>query len=328
MATLRMWKLPSQSGTTLQWTTRLKNSVRTRSPNLLATKKGMADAANPIPVSVVRFSKMHGAGNDFVVLDLRGDLDAPEPALCRAIAHRHHGVGCDQILTIEAPRTAAAVASYRIWNADGSSSQQCGNGARCVAAWLVREGSAPAAGVFQLDSPVGAHAVQRLDDGRYRIDMGVPQFEPAQIPMDGFDTTRDPYVLPVRGSIMAVGAVSMGNPHALVEVDDIDTANVDIIGPGLQDHPAFPESVNVGFAQILGRDRIRLRVHERGVGETLACGSGACAAVAVLARRGLVGRDVRVSLPGGDLQITWPADNRPMVMTGAAAFVFEGEWNA
>ncbi|QOW24346.1 diaminopimelate epimerase [Lysobacter sp. H23M47] len=288
----------------------------------------MTEAARTGSSSALPFSKMHGAGNDFVVLDLRGDRHAPEPDLCRAIAHRHHGVGCDQILTIEAPRTAAAIASYRIWNADGSTSQQCGNGARCVAAWLVRDGSAPASGDFQLDSPIGAHTVHRLQDGRYRVDMGVPEFEPARIPMEGFDAPRDPYVLPVRGSIMPVGAVSMGNPHALIEVEDIDAADMEMAGPGLQDHPAFPESVNVGFAQILGRDRIRLRVYERGVGETLACGSGACAAVAILARRGLVDRDVQVSLPGGDLQISWPADDQPVVMTGAAEFVFEGEWNA
>ena len=292
------------------------------------TTTGMTEGARTGSNSALPFSKMHGAGNDFVVLDLRGDRDAPDPGLCRAIAHRHHGVGCDQILTIEAPRTAAAIASYRIWNADGSTSQQCGNGARCVAAWLAREGSAPAAGEFQLDSPVGAHTVQRLEDGRYRVDMGVPQFEPAKIPMVGFDAPRDHYVLPVRGSILPVGAVSMGNPHALIEVEDIDTAQLEKVGPGLQGHAAFPESVNVGFAQILGRDHIRLRVYERGVGETLACGSGACAAVAILARRGLVGRDVRVSLPGGDLQIAWPADDQPVAMTGAAAFVFEGEWNA
>ncbi len=288
----------------------------------------MTDPATPVPRSVVRFCKMHGAGNDFVVFDLRAGMAAPDPALCRAMARRHRGVGCDQILTIEAPRTAQAVASYRIWNADGSPSQQCGNGARCVAAWLVRDGVAPKVGAFLLDSPIGVHAAERLGDGRYRIAMGLPQFEPAQIPLLGFSAPRDPYVLPVRGSILPIGAVSMGNPHALIEVDDIDAALVEITGPGLQDHPAFPESVNVGFAQIIGRDHIRLRVHERGVGETLACGSGACAAVAVLVRRGLVDREVRVSLPGGDLQISWPADDQPMVMTGPAAFVFEGEWNA
>lgn len=291
-------------------------------------KQGMTEATSPVYTCAVPFSKMHGAGNDFVVLDLRGDISAPEPALCRSIAQRYSGVGCDQILTIEAPRSRAAVASYRIWNADGSPSQQCGNGARCVAAWLVREGSAPGAGVFELDSPVGAHVAQRLDDGRFRVSMGLPEFEPAQIPMVGFDAPRDTYILPVRGTILPVGAVSMGNPHVLIEVDDIDEALVEVTGPGLQDHPAFPESVNVGFAQVIARDHIRLRVYERGVGETLACGSGACAAVAILLRRGLVDREVRVSLPGGDLQISWPGDDQPMVMTGPAAFVFEGEWNA
>ena len=289
---------------------------------------GMTEAPNMMSGPAVHFSKMHGAGNDFVVLDLRGGMSAPDPALCRAMAARHHGVGCDQILTIEAPRSSSAVASYRIWNADGSPSQQCGNGARCVAAWLVREGTAPDTGVFELDSPVGVHAAERLDDDTYRVAMGVPQFEPAKIPMLGFDDARDSYVLPVRGAIVAIGAVSMGNPHAVLEVDDLTTAPLGVTGPRLQGHAAFPESVNVGFAQIVARDQIRLRVYERGVGETLACGSGACAAVAVLARRGSVDRDVRVSLPGGDLRITWPADDQPMVMTGPAAFVFEGEWNA
>lgn len=288
----------------------------------------MTDPTSPMCLPPVCFSKMHGAGNDFVVLDLRGGMAAPDPILCRVMAARHRGVGCDQILTIEPPRSTAAVASYRIWNADGSSSQQCGNGARCVAAWLVRDGSAPDAGGFVLDSPVGTHAAERLSDGRYRVAMGVPQFEPAQIPMVGFDAPRDSYILPARGAIVAVGAVSMGNPHALFEVDDVAAAPVAVIGPGLQAHMAFPESVNVGFAQIITRDHIRLRVYERGVGETLACGSGACAAVAVLVRRGRVDRNVRVSLPGGDLQIAWPGDDQPMLMTGPAAFVFEGEWNA
>lgn len=303
-------------------------SMTTRPQRSTTMTTGMTEAANPERTSAVPFSKMHGAGNDFVVMDLRAGLEAPDPALCRTMAARNRGVGCDQILTIEAPRSESAVASYRIWNADGSSSQQCGNGARCVAAWLVREGSAPDMGVFQLDSPVGVHAAERLDDGRYRVAMGVPQFEPRAIPLRGFDAPRDSYVLPVRGAIVPVGAVSMGNPHALVEVDDIARAQLDVIGPGLQEHSAFPDSVNVGFAQVVTRNHIRLRVFERGVGETLACGSGACAAAAILVRRGLVDRDVRVSLPGGDLDIAWPADDQPMMMTGPAAFVFEGEWNA
>jgi diaminopimelate epimerase len=273
----------------------------------------------------LRFSKMHGAGNDFVVIDLRAAQRAPDAALCRALADRHAGVGCDQILTIEAPRSANAVVSYRIWNADGSQAQQCGNGARCVAAWVVRDGVARGPR-FELDSPAGTHAVDVLDGGRYRIAMGVPDFEPARIPLQGVDRQRDDYALAVDGETLHFGAASMGNPHAVIEVDDVATARVGVQGPALQRHAAFPESVNVGFAHVEARDRIRLRVYERGVGETLACGSGACAAAAVLMRRGRVDRDVVVALPGGELQVAWPDAAGPIFMAGPATFVFEGEW--
>lgn len=286
-----------------------------------------ADAMS-MPLPSLRFSKMHGAGNDFVVLDLRGAAPPPSPALCRALADRHTGVGCDQILTVE-DTVDGAVAAYRIWNADGSSSQQCGNGARCIAAWLVRDAAARGAALpdeFVLDSPVGAHAVTRLDGGRFRIAMGQPRFAPSSIPLHGFEGAQDEYVLYHNDSVFTFGAVSMGNPHALIEVDDIEGAPVEAVGPMLQAHPAFPESVNVGFAQVQSRDRIRLRVYERGVGETLACGSGACAAAAVMMRRGRVDRDVTVALPGGELRIAWPADDAPLTMSGPTAFVFEGEW--
>ena len=274
-----------------------------------------------------RFSKMHGAGNDFVVLDLRGGQPAPDATLCRALADRHTGVGCDQILTVEAPRDARSAASYRIWNADGSASGQCGNGARCVAAWLRRDGGAPA-DAFALDSPAGTHAVEALPDGRLRVALGVPRFEPAAVPLAGFDAARDTYRLDVDGRAVEFGAVSMGNPHAVIEVARVDDAPVEALGAALQRRPAFPESVNVGFAEVAGRDRIRLRVYERGVGETLACGSGASAAAAVLIRRGRVDRRVRVELPGGALDIDWPADDAELTMAGPAAFVFEGEWIA
>lgn len=277
----------------------------------------------------LRFTKMHGAGNDFVVLDLRADTAEPGAALCRALADRHTGVGCDQILTVERAADGAA-ARYRIWNADGSSSQQCGNGARCIAAWIVRDAQARGEALgdeFVLDSPVGAHAVTRLEGGRYRIEMGLPRFAPNSIPLHGFEGAQDEYVLYHNDAVFTFGAVSMGNPHAVIEVDDIDHAPVETVGPMLQAHPAFPESVNVGFAQVESRDRIRLRVYERGVGETLACGSGACAAAAVLMRRGRVDRDVTVALPGGELRIAWPADDAPLTMSGPTAFVFEGEWN-
>ncbi len=284
----------------------------------------MTEPANPPATGSLRFSKMHGAGNDFVVLDLRGNATPPDAALCRALADRHGGVGCDQILTVEDPRESGSVASYRIWNADGSPSRQCGNGARCVAAWLVRDGAAKD-NEFALDSPVGTHAVTRLDDG-YRVVMGVPEFAPDKIPLRGFDGPRDPYVLGIRGSIIGFGAVSMGNPHALVEVDDIDNAPLTVTGPMLQQHDAFPESANIGFARTESRQRIHLRVYERGVGETLACGSGACAAAAILMRRGRIDREVSVVLPGGTLQIAWPQDDAPVTMAGPATFVFEGEW--
>jgi len=286
------------------------------------------------PRQSLRFTKMHGAGNDFVVLDLRDGRAAPDPDLCRALADRHTGVGCDQILTIEAPRSADAVASYRIWNADGSTAQQCGNGARCIAAWLVRDGAAPAHDDFAIDSPTGLHGVGRDAQGRFEIDMGVPEFAPPRIPLAGFASEQDEYALELDGETLRFGAVSMGNPHALIEVDAVDLAPVGHVGPLLQRSHAFPESVNVGFAQVLAPDRIRLRVYERGAGETLACGSGACAAVAVLAKRGRVdaANGVAVSLPGGELRIHYDPGTGRIAMSGPAAFVFEGdvfekEWN-
>ena len=284
----------------------------------------MADQTTASGTAVLRFSKMHGAGNDFVVLDVRGGRSAPTPQLCRALADRHTGVGCDQILTIEDAPDPGVVAAYRIWNSDGSAAGQCGNGARCVAAWLVRGGAA-GEGDFVLASPAGRHGVQRLDDGRYRIAMGVPDFDPARIPLAGFDAA-DSYTLQSDGGTVAFGAVSMGNPHAVIEVDDVDTAPVEALGRWLQAQPAFPDSVNVGFAQVTGEDRIRLRVFERGVGETLACGSGACAAAAVLMRRGRIARRATVALPGGELEIHWPDDAAGITMAGPVAFVFEGEW--
>jgi diaminopimelate epimerase len=299
----------------------------------------MGEATASASAGGLHFSKMHGAGNDFVVVDLRGapDLAArlsnPAEGLCRALADRHTGIGCDQILGIEAPRSAGAVASYRIWNADGSPATQCGNGARCVAAWLARDGVRDAA--FSLDSPAGSHHVGRAEDGRYTIAMGAPRFEPAEVPLAGLEPVEHGYVLQLRlpgdgRETVHFGAVSMGNPHAVVVVDDIAGAPVDSIGPGMQRNDAFPESVNVGFAQVLARDRIALRVYERGVGETRACGSGACAAVAVLTRQGRIdgAQGVAVALPGGELHIHYDQEAGTVDMTGPAEFVFEGDWKA
>ena len=278
----------------------------------------------------LRFTKMHGAGNDFVVIDLRDGTTMLDAALCRALGDRHRGVGCDQILTIEAPRSATAVASYRIWNSDGSHARQCGNGARCVAAWLLRDGTARG-DAFDVDSPVDTHHVTRLagiHNDWFRIAMGVPRFAPQDVPLRGFDQAQAQYTLENAGDACTFGAVSMGNPHAVIEVADIATAPVETVGPRLQSLPAFPDSANIGFAQVESRQRVRLRVYERGAGETLACGSGACAAAAVLMQRDRVDREVTIALPGGELQIAWPRDDAPITMAGPAAFVFEGEWIA
>lgn len=275
----------------------------------------------------LRFSKMHGAGNDFVMIDLRDGTPPPSPALASRLAHRHTGVGCDQIITIEAPRASDSVASYRIWNADGTASQQCGNGARCVAAWLVRNGDAQG-DAFSIDSPLATHAVRALGENRFSVEMGVPVFDPAQIPLIGFAHPRGEYLLPVQGETVRFGAVSMGNPHAVIEVGLVDSAPVERLGASLQQHASFPESVNVGFAQVLDTDHARLRVYERGVGETLACGSGACAAAVSLMQRGRLGPQARIALPGGELLIEWKGEGHPVIMSGPSAFVFEGEWTA
>jgi len=273
----------------------------------------------------LRFSKMQGAGNDFVVLDLRAGTFILDSALVARLADRHYGIGCDQIMGIEPPRSAKAVASYRIWNADGSLAQQCGNGARAVAAWLVREKVARDAH-FVIDSPTSSHRIERLQNGDFAVTLGVPQFTPEAIPLRGFVHARPEYILSVRGDSVRFGVVSLGNPHAVLEVGSVETAPVEHIGTLLQQHVSFPESVNVSFAQVIDSSTIRLRVFERGVGETLACGSAACAAVAVLIQRGRLQREVQVTLPGGALCVHWPNNATPIMLSGPATFVFEGHY--
>ncbi|MGH8029416.1 MAG: diaminopimelate epimerase, partial [Arenimonas sp.] len=212
---------------------------------------------------------------------------------------------------------------YRIWNSDGSPAQQCGNGARCVAAWLVRDGAASAQAGFRLDSPAGPIDVTQTSAGEFELAMGVPEFEPARIPFLA-DAQAADYVLPTTAGALRFGAASMGNPHVVLYMDDVDGTDLATLGPALQARPEFPEGVNVGIAQVLAPDRIRLRVFERGAGETLACGSGACAAVAVGIRQGRLARNVAVELPGGTLQVAWPTDDAPLTMAGPVAFVFEG----
>ncbi len=272
----------------------------------------------------LRFSKMHGAGNDFALIDLRSGQTPPDSARVRELADRHRGIGFDQLLTIETSARADCVAAYRIWNQDGSAAEQCGNGARCVAAWLVRDGSA-LGDCFRLDSPAGLIEVRRQSDAGFSLAMGVPDFAPTSIGLDEAAACAS-YERRLDGETTVFGAVSMGNPHALLVVDDLARAPVERLGRALQDSGSFREGVNVGFAQILSSSSIALRVLERGVGETLACGSGACAAVAILVRQGRADRHCRVALPGGTLLIDWPGDSAPVVMAGPATFVYEGEW--
>ncbi|WP_025109034.1 diaminopimelate epimerase [Pseudomonas sp. H1h] len=270
----------------------------------------------------LRFSKMHGAGNDMIILDLRNAQD-PSRELCKYLANRNKGIGGDMVLGVKAPRNPLSVASFDIWTAQGESSRQCGNGARCVAAWLVRAGVTDAC-EFTLDSPSGTHRVRVMEGGTYQISMGAPNFSPAAIPVFGFTEPQADYEVEVAGQNLVCAAVSMGNPHAVIDAQDKDYP-IPAVGSALQNSGYFSPDVNVGFVQLESRNKIKLKVYEYGAGETLACGSGACAAVAVLARAGRVDRSVDVELPGGTLEVTWESDLSAMYLSGPAEFVFDGE---
>jgi diaminopimelate epimerase len=272
----------------------------------------------------LRFTKMHGAGNDFVVVDRRTTPIDIDVSLARAMGDRHTGVGFDQLLAIEDSPRGDCIAAYRIWNTDGSEALQCGNGVRCIAAWLQRDG-AVVGGALRLHGPAGVVDCTLEPDGRVRVDMGVPRFAPAEVPFEA-DGDRPSHEVNVGGRKVAIGVVSMGNPHAVLDVDDVEAVTIPMLGESIGRHPRFPQGCNVGFAQVMSSDAIRLRVIERGVGETLACGTGACAAVAVLRRSGRVGPRVAVTLPGGTLDIAWPGEGSMLTKTGPAAFVYEGEW--
>jgi len=272
------------------------------------------------------FHKMHGAGNDFVLLDLRRNdmtLDARRAAF---IADRHRGMGCDQILVLRQARSDENAARYEIWNADGSPAGQCGNGARCIGLYLRMQGDLDNSS-FGLESPSGTVWLKNCDDGEFEVEMGVPDFDPGRIPVmlpgggDGLYQLESPW------GEMELGAVSMGNPHALIVCESFETCGIEQKGPYVSTHPAFPLGCNVGFAIIENRGKIRLRVFERGAGETLACGSGACAAVAILKQRSLVSGFVDVMLTGGHLVIKWPGSGQPISMKGPAEYVFSGTVN-
>jgi diaminopimelate epimerase len=274
---------------------------------------------------MLRFSKMHGLGNDFVVLDCRAEPFALDVAHIRALADRRTGVGFDQLLSVEPARDPSCAFYYGIWNTDGSPSGQCGNGVRCVAAWLHRAGALALGDAVRLESPSGAVTVRLLTAHEVTVDMGEPVFAPASIPFTT-GTEADRYAIEVGGGMLTIGAVSMGNPHAVVMMDELADGAPDRLGPALSTHPRFAEGANAGFVRRIDRGHLQLRVHERGAGWTQACGTGACAAMAVLRRRGELDESVQVDLPGGSLRITWPGPGHALWMTGPAAFVFEGTW--
>jgi diaminopimelate epimerase len=273
----------------------------------------------------LRFTKMHGAGNDFVIVDCRAEPLALDAAQIARLGDRHFGVGFDQLLTIEPAHDASCAFAYGIHNSDGSPARQCGNGVRCVAAWLRRDG-AIGAGELQLQSPSGPVRVSVGDDGSVRAGMGMARFAPDEIPLRL--PAADPYRLHLNGADVEFGAVSMGNPHAVIEVADVAAAPLATLGAALSIDPHFPQGCNVGFVQIVDRTRVRLRVWERGAGATLACGTGACAAAVVLRRRGSLDAEVAVELPGGTLLIHWPGVGADVTMAGPTQFVFEGEYAA
>ena len=270
----------------------------------------------------IDFTKMHGVGNDFVVFDAPADQSVLEPARLRALGDRRTGIGFDQALVLERPRRADTAVFYRIFNSDGDEVEQCGNGARCIAALLHQRGRAPD-GVLTLDSPVGMVQARIESGGRVSVDMGVPNFDPRSLP---FEAAReaDSYPLEVAGRTLDIGAVSIGNPHAVLAVESVDAAPVETRGPAIERHPRFPQRVNAGFLQIVTPAEVRLRVYERGAGETRSCGTGACAAVAVGRRRGLLDADVRVSVRGGELRVNWAGAGESIWLTGSAEVSFEG----
>jgi len=272
---------------------------------------------------LLKFSKMHGLGNDFVVFDFISQRGYITPEQVRFIADRRFGIGCDQVLIVEAPEQPDVDFRYRIFNADGSEVEQCGNGARCFARF-VREQRLTNKQCIRVQTLSGIIELNVLPDERVCVNMGAPIFAPAQIPFDA-PAQASAYSLDVGGQTVDISAVSMGNPHAVLRVDDVDSADVASLGAAIERHPRFPRRVNVGFMQVCDPHRIRLRVFERGSGETLACGTGACAAAVAGMQRGWLQSPVQVALPGGELTIEWAGGEQPVLMTGPAVTVYRGQ---
>jgi diaminopimelate epimerase len=273
----------------------------------------------------LKFTKMHGAGNDFVVIDgVRQEIYLT-PEQLRLLADRHFGVGCDQILLVERSQNSEADFRYRIFNADGGEVEQCGNGARCFVRF-VHDHKLTSKKEIVVETKSGLVSPRLEDDGRVTVNMGAPIFEPARIPFTS-DSEAVIQPLDVNGTVVQITAVSMGNPHAVQIVDDVEQAPVASMGPLIEHHPRFPRRVNAGFMQVVDRAHIKLRVFERGSGETLSCGTGACAAVVSGIQRGLLDETVQVATHGGVLSINWAGAGAPVLMTGPAITVFEGEIN-
>ena len=271
----------------------------------------------------LRFTKMHGIGNDFVVLDATRTPLALAPAQLRRLADRHFGIGCDQILLIEPPKSPETDFHYRIFNADGGEVEQCGNGARCFVRYVHDKGLTAKREIRV--GTLGGIIVPRLEaDGQVSVNMGVPVFEPARIPFQA-DEQALTYNLALGEESIEISALSMGNPHAVQVVGDVTRAPVSTQGPAMEKHPRFPQGANAGFLEVVDRSHGKLRVYERGAGETLACGTGACAAVVAGIARGLFDSPVAIAMRGGGLGISWEGPGAAVIMTGPAATVFEGE---
>lgn len=272
---------------------------------------------------MINFTKMHGLGNDFVVIDAINQRIALTSEQIRLWSDRHFGIGFDQLLLVEKAVSASADFKYRIFNADGGEVAQCGNGARCFARF-VRDKKLSDKNEICVDTNSGQLLLRFDDDNLITVNMGIPRFAPAQIPLLAEEESKF-YTVLVNDTEKAFGAVSMGNPHAVIQVTDVKTAPVTELGKALESHAFFPERVNVGFMQVVDREHIKLRVFERGAAETLACGSGACAAVVIGIEHNLLDHTVSVDLPGGTLSINWPGRGEPVLMTGPAISVFEGQ---
>ena len=271
----------------------------------------------------LRFAKMHGLGNDFMVIDAINQSFTPEPRQVQAWADRFSGIGFDQMLIVERPETAEAAFKYRIFNADGGEVAQCGNGARCFARF-VREQGMTDLDVVPVETNTGLLKIESIDTTRYRVDMGVPLFEPEQIPLR-METRENLYRIEEDGQEFTFSALSIGNPHMVLQVEDAGNADVATLGPRFESHLMFPERANIGFMQVVDRETFILRVYERGVGETRACGSGACAAMVAGVQLNLLENSATAVLTGGELNLQWQGESKPVMMTGETAMVYQGE---